>query len=131
MRNGILMTVFVLALVNAGCSDREAVNDAQLPEKQYEIRDLSGEIPTSWNLEKLREEEAKAIEQLMARAKSDEFATYLKTVIETKRASVVSIRGDSVAADLVSRIYAIRDVIDARQQAAPPTPSYIFDPEDK
>lgn len=129
MKNAIRLVPAIWILLASGCSEREPVIGAGIPAKSYPIRDLSGEIPAFWTLETLRSEEAKAFGELLERATSKEQEKALREALGTDRVSVVSTE-DSIATDLISRIYAIRDVIRDRERPVI-NPQFIVDPEDQ
>ncbi len=131
MKNAIRLVPCVLILLASGCSDRdEQLSGSQLPRKQYAIRDLKGEIPTSWTMEELREAEAKTLEQLYARAESPEQEQTLRDFVGAGRAGVYGMP-DSIGADLIARVYAIRDIIRDRQRGKLVPPPYILDPDER
>lgn len=124
MRRATRWLPTALALVLAGaCADQEPANpthltaESMVPDgRPHRIRDRVPEV-ARLPPESLRAREREAVRQLLARARTAEEREAFRDLMDPSSPSVIyEIRGDSLSAELVSLVYAIRAVERGRRR---------------
>lgn len=121
MRTPIALILALAVLPSIGCDDGGDGTGADSGPKQYEVAlvDLSDEFSASTSLETLRQEEREAIEAVLRRTPKEDREDLRRGLEPGHLVSIVAM-SDSIAADLVSRLYSIRALRRERERRARP-----------
>jgi hypothetical protein len=118
--------VLCIAALGAACSDSGEVVASNTPLPSYGIQDVRSDIPTHWTLERLVKEERRVLEQLLEQFPNEHQKEAVQRAIDPANAAAIyAVKGDSIAARLISQIYALRALVREHDHRGLGTPGIV------